>query len=119
MLLLVGAASPPDVAGLITVFDDPRVRVTACTGAPGCPQALAPIRNLARGLAPFVPADSHLHVTGCAKGCAMPGAAPRTLLAGLHGFSLIVNGSASGEAVRTGLAADAMIANPSLVFERA
>lgn len=117
MLLLVGAGSPPDVAGLIAMPDDPRVRVTACTGAPGCPQALAPIRDLARCLAPFVPVDSHLHVTGCAKGCAMPGAAPYTLLATQQGFSLVRGGSARAAPLRTGLAANAIAADPSLVFE--
>ncbi len=119
MLLLVDAVNPLGIADLMTVPDDPRLRVTACTGAPGCPQALAPVRDLARSLAPFVPVNAHLHVTGCAKGCAMPGAAPFTLLATPHAFSLILNGSAQAEPVRTDLAGDALVANPSLVFEPA
>lgn len=119
MLLLAGTSKAPDINGLITAPDDPRVRVTACTGAPGCPQARAPVRDLARRLAPFVPAHSHLHVTGCAKGCAMPRAAPFTLLATPQGFSQILNGSARAEPARTGLAADTIAANPLLVFELA
>ena len=37
--------------GLITDPDDPLLRVTACTGAPGCPQASVETRALARRLA--------------------------------------------------------------------
>ncbi len=50
-------------------------RVIACTGAPGCLQASVETRALARALAPHVPGGM-LHVSGCAKGCAHPGAAP-------------------------------------------
>ncbi len=69
MILIAGHVAHPD---LITDPADPRLRVTACTGAPGCPQALQPTRDLARTLAPQVPQGQHLHVSGCAKGCAHP-----------------------------------------------
>ena len=93
MILLEGAQAP-DHPALITAPDDPRLRVTACTGAPGCPQALQPTRDLARRLAPQVPPGHHLHVSGCAKGCAHPGPADVTLCATPQGFDLIRQGRA-------------------------
>lgn len=94
MLLVEGATRAPDLAGLITQADDPRLRVVACTGAPGCLQAAAATRPLARALAPHVPIGRLLHVSGCAKGCAHPRAA-LTLVATPAGFDLIRNGTAS------------------------
>jgi precorrin-3B synthase len=81
MLLLEGLNTMPDLPGLITTPTDPLLRVAACTGAPGCAQALAPVRDLARQLAPSVPEGAMLHVSGCAKGCAHPSAADITLVA--------------------------------------
>lgn len=68
--LLVAAAGLDNAADWITHAHDPRLRVSACTGAPGCTQALGPTQTLALELAPQVPHGAHLHVTGCAKGCA-------------------------------------------------
>jgi precorrin-3B synthase len=93
MILLAGAATLPNHTGLITTSDDPLLRVTACTGAPGCPQALGPTRQLARTLAPLV--TSHLHVSGCTKGCAHPAATTTTLVATPRGYHLIRGGSAA------------------------
>jgi precorrin-3B synthase len=95
MILIAGAQIAPVLSGLITTPDDPLLRVTACTGAPGCPQALGPTRDLARALAPYVAPASHLHISGCTKGCAHPGPAPTTLVATPHGYDLIRNGTAS------------------------
>ncbi|CAN7567434.1 precorrin-3B synthase [Acidovorax sp. LjRoot194] len=64
------AAGLPSSPHWITHPDDPRLRVSACTGAPGCPQAHAPTQALALTCAPHVPPGAHLHVSGCAKGCA-------------------------------------------------
>lgn len=94
MLLVEGATHAPDLAGLITQPNDPRLRVVACTGAPGCLQAAAATRPLARALAPHVPIGRLLHVAGCAKGCAHSKAAV-TLVATPAGFDLIRNGTAS------------------------
>ena len=41
MVLIEGCHDTPDIPGLITRPDDPMLRVTACTGAPGCLQALS------------------------------------------------------------------------------
>ncbi|GAB1363862.1 precorrin-3B synthase [Rhodobacter sp.] len=95
MLLVEGARQMPDLPGLITDPADPLLRVVACTGAPGCPQALQPTRGLARALAAHVPQGRVLHVSGCAKGCAHPAAADLTLTATAGGFALIRQGRAS------------------------
>ncbi len=95
MILVAGAAEACDIPGLITTPDDPRLRVSACTGAPSCPQGLQPTRVLAARLAGAVPAGQHLHVAGCAKGCAHPGPADVTLTATAQGFAVIRNGRAS------------------------
>jgi precorrin-3B synthase len=95
MVLLEGAVTLPAIAGLITDPQDPLLRVIACTGAPACPQALAPTRPLALQLAPLVPQGGTLHVSGCAKGCAHPARAPLTLTATSAGFAVIRNGRAS------------------------
>ena len=99
MILLEGATSAPALDGLITRADDPRLRVTACTGAPGCPQALQPTRRLAQGLAAQVPDGKHLHVSGCAKGCAHPRAADVTLCGTASGYDVILNGRAGDAAL--------------------
>ena len=59
--------------------------------APGCPQALAETRDIARELAPLAPS---LHVSGCAKGCARRTPAAVTLVAtGPDRFDLIADGT--------------------------
>ena len=94
MLLLVGAINLPAIPGLITDPSDPILRITACTGAPGCPQALGDTRQLARHLAPHLTATQTLHISGCAKGCAHPGTAETTLAATAAGYDLVRNGTA-------------------------
>lgn len=83
---------------LIVAADDPRLAVIACSGAPQCPQALAPIRDLAARLAPLAAqlacGSAALHISGCAKGCASPVAAKITLIATTRGFDLVDNGRA-------------------------
>ena len=95
MLLLAGAKAMPAIPGLITNPAEPLLRVTACTGAPGCPQALGETRALARSLAAHLAKGLHLHVSGCAKGCAHPGLADLTLVATRQGHDLVLNGTAS------------------------
>ena len=100
MLLIEGAARMPIHPGLITDPTDARLRVMACTGSPGCPQALQKTRKLATRLAPRVPPGQTLHVSGCSKGCAHPGVADVTLTGTPRGFGLIRNGTARGLAER-------------------
>lgn len=80
---------------------DARLRISACVGAPACHQALAPTQPLALALAGQVPPGMHLHVSGCAKGCARQQAATITLCAQaepLTSFAVIRHGTASGQA---------------------
>jgi precorrin-3B synthase len=106
-VLIEGLSAAPDLPGLIISPQDPLLRVIACTGAPGCAQALAPTRPLARALASHVPAGVVLHVAGCAKGCAHPGPA-LTLTAAPQGFGLIRHGPASAPPDHPALPPDAL-----------
>ena len=108
MLLLVGATELPAIPGLITDPTDPILRITACTGAPGCPQGLGDTRNLARDLALHLAPDQTLHISGCAKGCAHPSATKTTLTATGQGYDLIRNGTAHDTPSLTGLTPQAI-----------
>jgi precorrin-3B synthase len=112
-MLLIEGATEAVLPGVITDPANPMLRVVACTGAPGCTQAHAATRTLARGLAPHI--KTLLHVSGCAKGCAHPAAAPLTLTATAVGFDLIRDGSASGAPARIALSPEALLADPSLL----
>ena len=92
-LLIEGADAPLPVPDAILDPENPLRRIHACTGAPGCPQARADVRSLARRLAPQI-AGRTLHISGCAKGCAHQGRADLTLIAtGANRFDLIRDGS--------------------------
>lgn len=130
MLLIEGLAAAPSLPGVITDPDDPMLRVVACTGAPACPQALAPTRPLARSLAQTLvrtmvqamagPAleGPLLHVSGCAKGCARTGSSPLTLLAEPGGFALIVEGTIASPPLLRSLDATVLMAHPEILTER-
>ena len=118
MLLLEGISTGVTCTGAIFDSADPRLRVTACTGAPGCPQALSSTRQLALDLAHMLPADTKLHVSGCAKGCAHPAPAPLTLTATARDtFDLIRNGAAADRPAKTDLNAFALRRTPDLLTQ--
>lgn len=129
MLLVEGLTTAPSLPGVINDPADPLLRIVACTGAPGCPQALAPTRPLARSLARSVlrsratlvsgpaPEGPLLHVSGCTKGCARAGITPVTLLAEAAGFALIVNGTAASQPTRRGLDSGTLIDHPRTLTE--
>lgn len=71
-----------DVAHWITHSSDARLRVSACTGSPRCTQAHVPAQAMALQLAPHVPERGHLHVSGCAKFCALSSDATSVIAAG-------------------------------------
>ncbi|MEI4473965.1 precorrin-3B synthase [Frigidibacter sp. MR17.24] len=95
MILIAGAERLPALPHVVTDPADPLRRIVACTGAPRCPQALAPTRALGRALAANLPEGALLHVSGCAKGCAHPGPAPFVLTATAHGFDFAREARAS------------------------
>ncbi len=120
MILVEGAKKAPDLPGLITRADDPMLKVIACTGAPGCPQALIATRPLARALSSSLPKGTLLHIAGCAKGCAHPGPAALTLVGCPGGtLGLIRSGTAASHPDCTDLSPQALIRSPAILTERA
>ncbi|HZR71723.1 precorrin-3B synthase [Bradyrhizobium sp.] len=116
MLLAEGLREMPACDGLIIDGDDPLLRVVACSGAPRCPEAHADTRALAGALAPHLAADTRLHVSGCAKGCAQSGPASITLVATAEGFDLVRNGSTRDAPARRGLLEASIVASPSVLL---
>lgn len=116
MIVAKSLNEPPSLIDLLPA-DNPLLRVAACTGAPACPQALAPVRALAADLAPHVPAHEFLHVSGCAKGCAHPQAAPLTLVAQPGGFALIRHGTTTDQPIASNLSAELLRAHPELMIK--
>ncbi|RUM99705.1 precorrin-3B synthase [Pseudaminobacter arsenicus] len=88
--------------GFIIDADDPRCGIAACVGAPACASGHIATRQIAESIArdagdlldpPFV-----LHVSGCAKGCAHPGAAALTLVGSeAQHVGLVLTGTARDE----------------------
>ena len=103
VLVLAGIAAPDaalaraSALGFITDPADPRLRITACPGAPDCANASVALRDDARRLAAsLAPGLTRVHLSGCAKGCAHP--APAALV--------FVGVDGSYDAVRQGRAGD-------------
>jgi precorrin-3B synthase len=115
MMLAEGLRDMPLHEGFVTRPDDPLLRVVACSGAPRCNEAFADTRALAAALAPHLPADMRLHVSGCAKGCAQSAPSSVTLVATPDGFDLIRNGSTQGTPTFRGLSRASIMANPRLL----
>ena len=84
--------------GFVTRADDPRRHVIACAGAPLCASAYIAARaiapDIAAAAAPYLSDGSTIHISGCAKGCAHPGAAPVTVVGTPGDCALVANGSA-------------------------
>jgi precorrin-3B synthase len=82
-------------AGFAVHTGDPRLRLRACIGRHGCARTLADVRADALALAPLLPANAILHVSGCVKGCAHPRAADVTLAAtGAYRYDVVLQGAA-------------------------
>jgi precorrin-3B synthase len=77
-------AAAAAAAGFVVRPGDARRHVVACAGAPACGSALLATRQLAPMIAQaarlFLDGSLTIHVSGCAKGCAHPGAAALTLI---------------------------------------
>lgn len=73
-----------ETAGFLVRPDDPRRFVVACAGAPACDSATLSTRELAPAIAEaarsFLDGPLTIHVSGCAKGCAHPGASGLTFV---------------------------------------
>ena len=86
---------------------DPRLSVAACAGAPACSSGEGPTRELALDLALearlLAVSGTGLHVSGCPKGCAHPGASPVTIVARRGLYDLVIGGQAGDGTTREGL----------------
>jgi len=112
-----------ELAEISLILDpgDPRPHVAACAGKPSCLHATTQVREDAAYLAPFAnnAAGIALHLSGCAKGCAYPRAAPVTLVGHDGKYDLIRDGAPSDSPLLRGLTLDEAalylreMANPS------
>ena len=103
-LVLQGVTDAARLAtsGFITDPADPRLALSACPGAPACASAFAPVRADAAALAAHG-LRAHVHLSGCAKGCAHPQASPFTLVAAPDGYGLVQAGRAGDPPQARGL----------------
>ena len=85
----------------ITAPGDPRRRIDACTGAPGCASGstptLADAARLAEAFRPLPASGGTAHVSGCAKGCARPGPAGLTLVGRDGRYGIVLGGAPADE----------------------
>lgn len=81
-----------DMQEFVTDADDARLRIQACIGPTGCRRTEADVGQAALFLAPEVPRGEVLHVSGCIKGCAHPGAASMTLIAQQGDYDVVCHG---------------------------
>ncbi len=106
LFLLEGGRPVPDLP-FATAPGDPLLAVDACPGAPACAAASVETRTLARALAGRL---THLHVSGCAKGCARPRPAAVTLVGRDGRFDLVRNGTAWDSPAWFGLTPEQILA---------
>lgn len=99
-------AAPIASSSFITDAKDPLLQINACPGAPFCTAASVDTRELARNLAGRI--DGPLHISGCAKGCAMPRPCRTTLVGRAGKFDLVRNGLPWDEPLLTDLAPDSL-----------
>lgn len=89
--------------GLVVEADDPRLAISACTGAPACTRGeaatLADAAVLSDAIAPLLTDGLSLHVSGCAKSCAHPGSADLTLVGRDGRYDVILAGGTGDIAI--------------------
>jgi precorrin-3B synthase len=87
--------------GFWTSPAEPRASLSLCAGTSGCASAhfdtRAAAEEVARNMPGLLDGSLTLHLSGCPKGCAHPGAAALTLTGAPSGYGLVVNGAASDE----------------------
>ena len=105
-LFLLENATPIDTSDFITDAADPLLQINACPGAPFCTAASVDTRALARDLAGSI--SGPLHISGCAKGCAMPRPCRTTLVGRMGKFDLVRNGLPWDEPLLTDLTPDSL-----------
>ncbi|MDR6873891.1 precorrin-3B synthase [Bosea sp. BE125] len=94
-----------DRLGLITQDEDPRLSVQACAGKPAClraeTEAMSDAAQLAEAAAPLLAQGLSLHVSGCAKSCAHPGASDLTLVGREGRYDVVLHGTTRDQPVAT------------------
>jgi precorrin-3B synthase len=89
--------------GLIVGDGDPRLSVQACAGKPAClraeSDAMGDAARLAEAAAPLLAAGVSLHVSGCIKSCAHPGAADLTLTGRQGRYDVVLHGTTRDKAI--------------------
>jgi precorrin-3B synthase len=127
-LLVIGVSADTSPAraeslGFITHRGDPRRNIVACAGAPICAAAEIPARTLAplivSAAANLLDGSLTLHLSGCPKGCAHPGACALTIVGNQDGCGLVVDGSARHQPGVTIAAADLPAALAGIAREAA
>ncbi len=92
-------------SGLITYDGDPRLSVQACAGKPACLRAetgaMSDAARLAEAAAPLLARGLSLHVSGCAKSCAHPGASDLTLVGREGRYDVVLHGTTRDQPVAT------------------
>ncbi len=72
--------------------------ISACPGAPACASGHIAARQIASEIAndysAVLDGTVHLHISGCAKGCAHPGSADLTVVGSENGAGIVVGGTA-------------------------
>ncbi len=101
-LCIAGASAPETLLaaaaalGFIADAHDPRLSIVTCAGLPACARSAVDTHQAAEAMARSRrEGDSLIHISGCPKGCAHPGAAPVTLVGRDGYFDLIRSGRAS------------------------
>ncbi|MBP2313107.1 precorrin-3B synthase [Azospirillum soli] len=113
-LLLAGAgedaAATAKSLGGILDRDDVRLKVTACSGVTGCDVGTTDTHADGLAIAERAPGLLRrvrmVHVSGCAKGCAHPGAADVTLTAREGVYDVALNAAPGAAPWRSGLTPD-------------
>ncbi|OYD84213.1 precorrin-3B synthase [Azospirillum brasilense] len=109
-----GAAEKATALGGILDHHDIRLKLTACSGVTGCDVGTTDTHAdglaIAERAAGLLEAVRMVHVSGCAKGCAHPGAADVTLIAREGVYDVALNAAPGGTPWRSGLTPDAAVA---------
>ncbi|MBB3265609.1 precorrin-3B synthase [Azospirillum sp. OGB3] len=108
-----GAAEKATALGGILDHHDIRLKLTACSGVTGCDVGTTDTHAdglaIAERAAGLLEAVRMVHVSGCAKGCAHPGAADVTLTAREGVYDVALNTAPGGTPWRSALTPDAAV----------
>ena len=108
-----GAAERATALGGILDHGDLRLKITACSGVTGCDVGTTDTHadglSIAQHAAGLLETVRMVHVSGCAKGCAHPGAAAVTLTARDGVYDIALNAAPGGTPWRSGLSPEAAV----------